>query len=141
MPDSAFNVLYLTLRDENHELLAYSDALILASGTVALEAAIYQTPMLIAYRGPLLFYIIYLMVRSIKKACLVNIITGVDYVEEFLMYRATPKNIANEINEILDNPKKREHILTGCKKTSAMLGENHCAQNVARIIKEELIGE
>ena len=74
--ENAFKVPYLTLRDENHELLAYSDALILASGTVALEAAIYETPMLIAYRGPILFYLIYLLVRNIKKTCLVNIIKG-----------------------------------------------------------------
>ena len=140
LPENAFSVPYLTLKDENHALLAYSDALILASGTVALEAAIYQTPMLIAYRAPLFFYLVYLLVRSIKKACLVNIITGGDYVEEYIMFRATPKNIANEINEILDNPKKKEHILQGCRLTSQMLGDKHCAENVARIIKEELTG-
>lgn len=54
------------IKGENQALLSVSDALILASGTVALEAALYATPMIIAYRGPWLFYFIYLIVRCIK---------------------------------------------------------------------------
>lgn len=138
LKDDAFKVPYKTIKGENHQLLAYSDALVLASGTVALEAAIYETPMLIAYRGPLFFYLVYLLVRNIKRACLVNIITNKDYVDEFLMYKATPENISNCIQEILDNPKKREYIIEGLKKTKEMLLGGHCVYNVAKIIKEEL---
>jgi len=141
LKDNAFNVPYKKIKGENHQLLAYSDALILASGTVALEAAMYDTPMLIAYRGPLIFYIGYLILRNIKRACLVNIITKKDYVDEYLMFDATPEKIANGINEILNNPKKRAHILKGCAKTRELLGDKHCVEEVAKIIKEELIGE
>lgn len=138
LKDDAFKIPYKTIKGENHQLLAYSDALILASGTVALEAAMYETPMLIAYRGPLFFYLVYLLVRNIKKACLINIITKKDYVDEFLMYDAKPEKIKKCINEILDNPKKREHIIEGCKKTKELLGTTHCVEVVANIIKEEL---
>ena len=138
LKDDAFKVDYKTVKGENHELLCYSDALILASGTVALEASMYETPMLIAYKGPIIFYLIYLLVRNIKKACLVNIITGGDYVKEFLMFKATENNIASEINEILDNPKRRNCILDGCRLTKKMLKEGHCVENVAKIIKDEL---
>lgn len=141
LKDDAFQVPYVTIKNENHELLAYSDALILASGTVALEAAMYETPMIIAYRGPLFFYLIYLLVRNIKRACLVNIITNRDYVDEFLMFDAEPKKISKAINEILDDNKKREFIIEGCKKTKELLGNNHCVEMVAKSIKKELIGE
>ena len=141
LDNNAFSVPYKKIKGENHQLLAYSDALILASGTVALEAAMYETPMLIAYRGPLLFYIGYLIVRNIKRACLVNIITKKDYVDEYLMYDATPEKISNGICQILDNPKKRAHILKGCAKTKELLGTIHCVEEVARVIKNELIGE
>lgn len=139
LKDNAFSVPYKTIKGENHALLAYSDALILASGTVALEAALYETPMLIAYRGPLFFYLVYLLVRNIKKVCLVNIITGADYVDEYLMYDAKAEKIAKGISDILDNPKKREYILEGCKKTRELLGDSNCAKNVAFEIKKELI--
>lgn len=141
LKDDAFNVPYKKIKGENHQLLAYSDALILASGTVALEAAMYNTPMLIAYRGPFIFYLGYLLVRNIKRACLVNIITKNDYVDEFLMYDATAEKISNGIIEILDNPKKRAHILKGCAKTKELLGTMHCVEEVAKVIKNELIGE
>ena len=51
------------IKNDNQALLSVSDALILASGTVALEAALYQTPMIISYRGPWLYYFIYRLVR------------------------------------------------------------------------------
>ncbi len=139
LKDNAFKTPFNTVKGENHELLAYSDALILTSGTVALEAAMYETPMLIAYKGPVFFYLIYLLVRNIKRACLVNIITGKDYVDEFLM-DVNPKKIANCLNQILDDDKKREYILEGCRKTKELLGNTSCAQNVANIIYRELRG-
>ncbi len=141
LKDDAFEIPYKTLKNENHELLAYSDALILASGTVALEAAMYETPMLIAYRGPLFFYLIYLIVRNIKHACLVNIITGADYVDEYLMFDANAKQIANGVNEILNSKEKRALIIEGCKMTKKLLGTKHCVEEVAKSIKKELLGE
>lgn len=138
LSDVDFKIPYKELKDENHQLLAYSDALILASGTVALEAAMYETPMLIAYKGPLFFYLVYLLVRNIKKACLVNIITKKDYIDEFLMYEARPEKIAKCINQILDDNKKREYILEGCKKTKELLTNSHCVLKVAQSIKKEL---
>ena len=140
LKDDAFKVPYKTIKNKNHELLAYSDALLLASGTVALEAAMYETPMIIAYKGPLLFYIGYLILRNIKRACLVNIITKSDYIDEYLMYDATPDKISKGLLDILDNPKKRNHVIKGCKKTKELIGDANCAFNVAKIIQSELIG-
>lgn len=137
LAQDAFETPYKIIGNANQELLEYSDALILASGTVALEAAMYETPMLIAYKGPWLFYLIYLLIRNIKKACLVNIITGKSYVDEFLM-NVNPKAIAKCINEMLDNKTKRDYIIEGCKKTKELLGKSDCAQNVAEIIYKEL---
>ena len=139
LKDDAFKTPYKQIKGENHQLLAYSDALILASGTVALEAAMYNTPMLIAYRGPVFFYLVYLLIRNIKRACLVNIITKNDYVDEYLMFDATAENISKGIIEILDNPRKREHILNGCARTRELLGTMHCVERVAEIVKNELV--
>ncbi len=138
LKEDAFKVDYKTINDDNHSLLAYSDALLLASGTVALEAAMYETPMIIAYKGPIFFYLIYLIVRNIKRACLVNIITGKDYVDELLMFDAKPENIKNKLIEILDNSKVRKHIIEGCIETKKLLGSTHCVEMVANVIKNDL---
>ncbi len=134
-----FKCHYKTIKGENHALLSVSDSLILASGTVALEAALYKTPMIIAYRGPLFFYMVYLLVRSIKKACLVNIITGKDIVPEFLMFNAKPKKIADEINNILDNQKVKMLQLSGFDEVEKLLSDRHSVEEAAKIINEELL--
>ena len=63
LPDDVYNKYlkntdFKVIKGENQALLSCSDALILASGTVALEACLYQVPMIIAYRGPWIFYLI-----------------------------------------------------------------------------------
>ncbi|MCD8024538.1 MAG: lipid-A-disaccharide synthase [Candidatus Gastranaerophilales bacterium] len=135
LPDNIFKTEYPVLKDENHALLSASDALILASGTVALEACLYETPMIISYKGPFLLYLAYLIVRTIKNACLVNIITGKDIVPEFLMFDATDKKIADKISEIIENgaPEQKEGFL----EVKKALGDKHCVEIVAKeIIKE-----
>ena len=123
---------------DNQALLSVSDALILTSGTVALEACLYKTPMVIAYRGPFLFYLIYLLVRSIKNACLVNIISKKDIVPEFLMYNATPEKISNGILNIIKNEKAKEAQILGFNEVEKLLGDKHCAEVAANIISKEL---
>lgn len=135
---NGFSCPYKTIKGENHALLSVSDALILASGTVALEAALYKTPMIIAYKGPLFFYLVYLLVRSIKKACLVNIITEKDIVPEFLMFNATPEKIAGEINNILGNEKVKMLQRSGFDEVEKLLSDKHCVEEVAKIINKEL---
>ena len=130
----AFSVPYKTITGENQELLSVSDCAILASGTVALECAMYETPMIIAYRGPILFYLIYLLVRQIKKACLVNIISRKDIVPEFLMFDCESKKIAKGIENIMKNPQIQINQLRDFKE---MMSNKKCTFEVAKIINKE----
>lgn len=114
LKDTDFKVI----KGENQALLSVSDALILASGTVALEAALYKTPMIIAYRGPWLFYLIYLIVRCIKMVSLPNIISEKLIVPELLMQNVNPDCICYHIEKILyDNEYRTQYInnLSGVK--------------------------
>ena len=116
LPDEVFdkylkNTDYKVIKGDNQALLSVSDALILASGTVALEAAIYQTPMIIAYRGPWIFYLIYLLVRCIKMVSLPNIIAGKIIVPEIIQGNLNVSNITYEIEKILyDNTYRKNYI-------------------------------
>lgn len=102
---------FKVIKGENQALLSVSDALILASGTVALEAALYQTPMIIAYRGPWLFYFIYLIVRCIKMVSLPNIISGKIIVPEILQGDVNVRTIAFNIEKLLyDSAYRAENI-------------------------------
>lgn len=138
LPDDIYKTDYKTIKGENHALLSASDALILASGTVALEAALYKTPMIIAYKGPFLIYLAYLIVRTIDKACLVNIMTKKDIVPEFLMFDCTSEKISNKIIQILEDKNEQNKQLQGFIEVEELLGKTHAVEVVAKEIKEEL---
>jgi lipid-A-disaccharide synthase len=126
------------IKGENQALLSISDALILASGTVSLEAALYQVPMIIAYRGPFLLYLIYLALRSIKRASLPNIIADKDVVPELLQYDATAGNIVYEIEKLLYDTPYREENIKQLGQVRAMLSDKNSAYEAADTIKKTL---
>ncbi len=126
------------IKGENQQLLSVSDALILASGTVALEAALYNTPMIIAYRGPWLFYFIYLLVRCIKKVSLPNIIADKNIVPEIIQWQVRASNISYEIEKILYDGKYRQEYIQSLKDLSAIMSDKNSSQEVAKEILAEL---
>lgn len=126
------------LKNKNYELLAYSDVLILASGTVALEAALYDTPMIISYRGPEILYWIYLMVRCINRVSLPNIITNKDIVPELVQHKAKPQIIANYIIELLTNEEKYQQMKNELQTVRHFLTEKNSANEAAEIILKNL---
>lgn len=102
---------FKVIKGENQAMLSVSDALILASGTVALEASLYQTPMIISYKGFWLFYLIYLAVRCINRVSLPNIIANKDIVPELVQNKAKPDIIAYEIEKLLYDLDDREKMI------------------------------
>lgn len=126
------------IKGENQALLSVSDALILASGTVALEAALYNTPMIIAYRGPYLFYLIYLLVRCIKKVCLANIIADKDIVPEIIERAVKPDFIAYNTEKLIYDEQVRNEQIEGLKSVKDLLSDKNSAFEVANEIIKEL---
>lgn len=126
------------IKGENQALLSVSDALILASGTVALEASLYQTPMIIAYRGPVLFYLIYLLVRCLNMVCLANIISGKFIVPELLEFNANVQSISYNIEKLLYDKQAREEQIAALSGVKELLSDKISSEEVAKVIAEEL---
>lgn len=123
---------FKVIKGENQALLSVSDALILASGTVALEACLYQTPMIIAYRGPWVFYLIYLIVRCIKRVSLPNIIADKSIVPEIIQGSVNPAKISYEIEKLLYNNDYREENIKELGEVKSLLSEKISSNEVAK---------
>lgn len=132
------NTEFKVIKGENQQLLCVSDALILASGTVALEATLYQTPMLIAYRGPWFFYLVYLLVRCIKRVSLPNIIANKEIVREIIQGKVSVKNIVNETEKLLFDTEYRNNHIDELGKIKSMLSDKVSSEEVAKIIIKSL---
>lgn len=122
------------IKNKNYELLANSDVLMLASGTVALEAALYGTPMIISYKGPEFIYWIYLLVRCIKRVSLPNIISNKDIVPELVQHLAKPQIIANHISELLSNEQKYDEMKKELENVKHFLTDKVSCEEAAKII-------
>ena len=126
------------IKGDNHALLSVSDSLILASGTVALEAALYQTPMLIGYKGPWLIYLIYLLVRCIKRVSLPNIILEKTVVSELVQHKFTSENICYETEKLLYDKDYRNKHISELGEVKALLSDKYSAEEVANCVLEAL---
>ncbi|MBS6603942.1 MAG: lipid-A-disaccharide synthase [Brachyspira sp.] len=127
------------IKGENQALLSVSDALILASGTVALEAALYETPMIIAYRGPWIFYLIYLLVRCLKMVSLPNIITNKIIVPEIIQASVKPDNISYNIEKILYDNEYRTNYIEELKGVKTLLSDKISSKEAAETIAAEFL--
>lgn len=132
------NTDFKVIKGENQALLSVSDALILASGTVALEACLYQTPMIIAYRGPWLFYLVYLLVRCIKRVSLPNIICDKSIVPELLMADVNVNKISYEIEKLLYDTNARSVQISELGDVKKLLSDKISSQEAAKAIAETL---
>lgn len=141
LSDKVFNkyfdkgVEFSVIKGENHAMLSVSDALILASGTVALEASLYQTPMIISYRGPWLFYFVYLFVRCINRVSLPNIISNEDIVPELIQGNAKSDLIAYNIEKLLYDLEYRKKNIEGLAGVKNLLSDKNSAYEVAQDIE------
>jgi lipid-A-disaccharide synthase len=87
-----------------------ADAVLVASGTATLEAALLQRPMVIAYRlAPATFAIARRMVRT-PWVGLPNVLAGDFIVPEFLQEQATPENLAQALLNLLADEYVRKQL-------------------------------
>lgn len=126
------------IKNDNYSLLSVSDALMLASGTVALEAALYQTPMIISYKGPWIAFFVYRLVRCIERVCLPNIIMDKDIVPELLQKDSNPKVISQNLLKIIENDDYRQNMVQDLSNVKAVLSEHESSKEVASIISDTL---
>tara|TARA_B100001115_G_scaffold182451_1_gene178716 strand:- start:484 stop:1671 length:1188 start_codon:yes stop_codon:yes gene_type:complete len=103
-------------------LYACSDLALATSGTVVLELAKANVPMVVGYRTGFLTQIIYRLFITISSANLINLITKKNDIPEFLFYKCNYKNLYREAEKILVKKKHTEPQLVSSKQAIRELG-------------------
>ncbi len=83
-------------------VLAAADAAIAKSGTTTLEAALTDTPMVVAYKVHPLTYEISRRLITVPRVSLVNLVAGRDVVPELLQHDVTATRLAEAVRPLLD---------------------------------------
>jgi len=119
-----------------------SDVALAASGTVSLELAAAQTPMVIAYNMHWFTAFIKRRLVRVSSATLVNLLTDTKAVPEFLLEESTSENIYQSVKDLLDNADARDAQLAVSTKAMEMLGKggdasgNRAAKSVLKFIND-----
>jgi lipid-A-disaccharide synthase len=130
----------ITLTDKTYEILHLSDAALVASGTATLEAALFNTPQVVCYKGDFFSMLIAWLVIKVKYISLVNLIMKSEVVKELLGYSVNEKNLVEELKKVLHGGIKREKILSEYEKLKEKLGPAGASQRIAGDMVKELRG-
>ena len=95
------------LAGQSHAALAACDVTLVASGTAALEAALFKKPMVITYRVPALTAYLMRKKALLPWIGLPNILARDFVVPERVQEAATPENLANDALAWLDDAPRR----------------------------------
>ena len=119
------------------ELMCKAVAGLAASGTVTVEAAILEMPVVVAYRGGHLTYLIAKMLVHLPYITIANLVTGKMVFKECLQYDAVPEIMAPAMLSILPDGSRRKEVMDGIAECLAKLGEKRqVSRNVAENVLE-----
>jgi lipid-A-disaccharide synthase len=99
--------LIVSGQQERYDAFAAADAALAASGTVALELAMAQTPMVITYKLNPVTAMLARRVIKTRYVNLINLILDREVVPELLLGACRPDRLAAEMGRLLDDPAAR----------------------------------
>jgi lipid-A-disaccharide synthase len=102
--DVPVQVLTTDQKAEKRGLFAAADVALTASGTVSLELAANDTPMIIAYDMAWLSRIIISRMLLVDTVTLVNLVSDTRVIPEFVGKNCVPAPIADAVLRVLDDP-------------------------------------
>ncbi|PCJ18405.1 MAG: lipid-A-disaccharide synthase [Candidatus Cloacimonadota bacterium] len=121
-----------------YSIIANSKLVLLASGTVTLEATILGTPMLICYQTNWLTKKAFDLLSQTPHIGLPNIIAGKEIVKEFKQEDFTSEKIVSYSESLLKSDLAMEKQLERLKSVQVSLGDQGVIKKIADDMMEEL---
>lgn len=92
---------FVLIDDTAKNVITASDAVMLASGTVALECMLIKRPMVVGYKVNAFTAFLARRMLKTKYVSLPNILADQELVKEFLQENCTPENLSEEVERLL----------------------------------------
>ncbi|MCX7698461.1 MAG: lipid-A-disaccharide synthase, partial [Candidatus Goldbacteria bacterium] len=127
-----------TVNGDDYKARKTLAAAIVKSGTITLENALLQIPMVVVYKLSFISYLITKRLIRVKTVSLPNIIVGKQVVPELLQNNFTPEKISQKIFEIINNKKYANFIKNAYKKIYKLIYIKGTLKNTAHTILKEI---
>jgi lipid-A-disaccharide synthase len=125
---------FTVIKGKAYELLKYSSAGIIKSGTSTLEAGLFELPMVIVYKTNPITYLIGKNLVKLKSIGLVNIIAGEKIVPELIQKDLNAEMIYSEVRKYFTDLSYAEDVRHKLKRLKSLLGERGASLKAASII-------
>ncbi len=118
---------------QTYQLLQQSSAAVVNSGTATLETALIGIPQVVVYHVKLgiLGYLAKNIFIKLNYISLVNIVAEKEVVKELIAHLFTTKNVAGELEKLLNDKNYRKTMLEDYAKIKITLGETGAAKRTA----------
>ncbi len=127
---------------KNFDLLNSATVSLAASGTVIMEAAVLDAPVIMAYKVSPLSYLIgkHLIKIRLPYFSMPNLILNSEVVPEFIQGNATIKNIAGRALSLLSDRSRISEMRSGYRRFRMRLGKTGAVKAAAKEVLSELKG-
>ena len=126
----------MVLDGQADELLQVADVALVASGTVTVQAALHECPMVVVYRlSPLTYRLGRPFVR-VSTFAMANLVAGSRVVPELIQDDFTPERVAAEALDILTNRARAARMREDLRKVRLRLGTPGASDRAALAVLE-----
>ncbi|MCK5594763.1 DUF354 domain-containing protein, partial [bacterium] len=128
------NISIKIIKNRTYDIMSCCDLLIGASGTVTLEAALLNVPMIVVYKASPFTGFLFKTFLNVPHICLVNIIAKERIVPELLQEKANPENISRCALDLLNSSEKMREIKNRLSGITEQLGNPDASKRAAESI-------
>lgn len=130
LPENQTTVVF----NETYNLMSYAKAGLITSGTATLEAALFELPEVVVYKGSQLSYFIARKLVNVKYISLVNLVMDELVVKELIQQDCNAKTVHDNLSQILENPEERATMQQKFKTLKDRLGQKGASERAAKAI-------
>jgi lipid-A-disaccharide synthase len=126
----------VTIEGRTDDVLAAADVAVVASGTVTVQAALHQCPMVVVYRLSSLTYRLGKPFVHVDTYAMANLVAGRRVVPELIQDDFTPERVAAEALRVLTDPAHRAVVRRDLGEVRARLGATGASTRAAEAVIE-----
>ena len=123
------------------DVLATADAVITASGTATVQAALHECPMVIVYRLSPMTYRLGIRFVRVDTYGMVNLVAGRRIAAELIQDGFTPEATAAEALALLGDPERAARFREDLRAVRGRLGGGGASQRAAHAVRAVARGE
>jgi lipid-A-disaccharide synthase len=123
---------------KTYELLHHATAGLITSGTATLEAALFNVPQIVCYKGSTISYEVARRVIKVKYISLVNLVLDTEVVQELVQGDLTVEKISKELKLILHNPEYLSTMQNDYEALRRALGHAGASERTAKLMLKYL---